>query len=69
MNNHYITDTTENASRLLTTIGGAGKTILLWHYCYLIVPQKALYVTDVFALTLQFCLGLACGSDTGDRSF
>ena len=66
MNNHYITDTTENASRLLTTIEGQNNIImalLLYDGSIKSIP------TDVFALTLQFWLGLACGSDTGDRSF
>ena len=67
MNNHYITDSTENASRLLTTIVGQNNIIIMALLLY--DSSTKSIITDVFALTLQFWLGLACGSDTGDRSF
>lgn len=67
MNNHYITDSTENASRLLTTIEGQNNIIIMALLLY--DSSTKSIITDVFALTLQFWLGLACGSDTGDRSF
>ena len=67
MNNHYITDSTENASRLLTTIEGQNNIIIMALLLYDSSTKST--ITDVFALTLQFWLGLACGSDTGDRSF
>ena len=67
MNNHYITDSTENASRLLTTFEGQNNIIIMALLLY--DSSTKSIITDVFALTLQFWLGLACGSDTGDRSF
>ena len=67
MNNHqndYIT--TENAPMLLTiTIEGQNNIMALLLYD----SSTKSIMTNVFALTVQFWMGLACGSDTGDGSF
>ena len=63
--NDYITDITENAPRLLTTIEGQNNIMALLLYD----SSTKSIMTNVFALTVQFWMGLACGCDSGDGSF
>ena len=50
---------------LLTTIEGQNNIMALLLYD----SSTKSIMTNVFALTVQFWMGLACGSDTGDGSF